>query len=332
MSGAGGDVGVVGGGVVGPETGGLLLSDLVVGLLEVHGGLALETVEDVAGGAAAELGGEGVVVLGVEAGVVLVLEGQVGRGGDGVVEEEGAEGTADGKALVHDGGGTSGLARDGYAGRVTAELADEDLDPGESKGLIEETGVDDTLAADLGGSEETESTKLERRENTVLVNKIPSPSVCRFSPLMGRGQESRPQGRSSSSTYTILDGDDDEALVVGVDDLSHVLAAIAEAVATAVDPDEDGQVLGVGGGVDVEEEAVLVTGDEGHAGAGGQGLGASRAEGVGLLDGGSEVQRGHQRRLPAEVPGGGEGIADAKRRVKKSPRAAHALVSHFCFR
>jgi len=53
--------------------------------------------------------------------------------------------------VIHDGAGTGGLARDGDIQRVTAELADEGLDPGQREGLVEDASIDDALGPDLLG-------------------------------------------------------------------------------------------------------------------------------------------------------------------------------------
>ena len=69
------------------------------------------------------------------------------------------------------------------------------------------------------------------------------------------------RGKEAKGAETVLDRDDDEALVVRVDDLGHVLDAVSQAVSATVNPYKDRKVLRLGRGIDVEEEAVLITGN-----------------------------------------------------------------------
>lgn len=58
-------------------------------------------------------------------------------------------------------------------------------------------------------------------------------------------------------TYPILDADNHKRVPIVVDELGHILRPVAIAVASAVNPHEDGELLGVFGRPDVQEETVL---------------------------------------------------------------------------
>lgn len=112
-------------------------------------------------------------------------------------------------------------------------------------------------------------------------------------------------------TYPILNRNNDEALVVGVDDLGHILAAVTQAIATSVDPHQDGKVLGIGRGIYVQEEAVLVSGDEACTWDSGKALRANGPKVVGLVDGKPALDRGQAGGLPPQVFSWSRGIADS---------------------
>lgn len=190
--------------------------------------------------------------------------------------------------MVQDRASTCRLARDGDGKGVATKLADEELDPRESKGLVEDSGIDNTLVSDFLRGEEAKSTKLQTGQ-----------------------QSSRGWGHVRQTTYSVLDRDNNKALVVGVDDLGHVLLAIAIAIAASVDPDQDGEVPGIGRGIDVEKEAVLVAREEGNIGNGRQCLRTDGAKGVGVVDGEARLGLGEPGRLPPQVTRGCGSVPDA---------------------
>lgn len=152
-----------------PVAVGRRLGDVKVGLLQGVGVLGEQATQDITTGGAAHSGGEGVVLLGRERVVVLVVKGEIGRRGDGLVEEQGAEVTLHGDVMVHDGARAGRLARDGHRQGIAAELTDILLDPLESEGLVEKTGIDDSLRSQFGRGEPAESTKLLYAVSSVLV-------------------------------------------------------------------------------------------------------------------------------------------------------------------
>ena len=104
------DVGMVGDGPEGPVAIRCLLCDDGVGLLERGRVLALEAGKHLPTAGAAGSLRKGIVPRGREGIVVVVLEGEIRRVGDGLVEQQGAESTVDRQVVIHDGAGSGGLA------------------------------------------------------------------------------------------------------------------------------------------------------------------------------------------------------------------------------
>ena len=115
----------------------------------------------------------------------------------------------------------------------------------------------------------------------------------------------------NATTYTILDRDNNDAIVDGVDDLGHVLLAISKAIAATMDPHENGEPLGIGRSIDVEEETVFVALDVRDTGHGGIRLGADGAEIGGRNDGRIPRPLGQTGRLPSQIPGRRSGISNS---------------------
>jgi hypothetical protein len=59
-------------------------------------------------------------------------------------------------------------------------------------------------------------------------------------------------------TYTVLNTDTNERVIVRIDQLRKILSTIAHAISTAMNVDQHRQSRGVGRRVDVEKQAVFV--------------------------------------------------------------------------
>lgn len=116
-------------------------------------------------------------------------------------------------------------------------------------------------------------------------------------------------------TYAVLQSHGNESLVVGIDDLGHVVGAIAEAVSTLVDVDQHRQVGRVGRCIDVEVQAVLVPGNVGSVRDRGIRLRADGAKAVSVRDGRKQVERLELRRLPSQVADGRGRVTDSATRT-----------------
>ena len=163
------DVRLISDGIEGPEPVRLLLRQVVTSLLERHRVGVPQAGKDIRLASATNRLRKGVVSLDAEVGIVAVLEGEVGRDGNAVVEEERAEVASYGKPVVHDGRGTGALAGDGDARRVAAELAYEELHPGEGKSLVEEARVDDSVPLHVRRRKETKRIELISPSRTISI-------------------------------------------------------------------------------------------------------------------------------------------------------------------
>ena len=115
-------------------------------------------------------------------------------------------------------------------------------------------------------------------------------------------------------THAVLQSYGNESLIVGIDDLGHVVGAIAEAVSALVDVDQHRQVGRVGRRIHVEVEAVLVAGDVGSVGDRGIRLRADGAKALSVRDGRNQVERLELRRLPSQVACGRGRVTDSATR------------------
>lgn len=70
---------------------------------------------------------------------------------------------------------------------------------------------------------------------------------------------------SVAATYTVLNGNANDPFLVGVDEVAKITCAIAKAVTSLMDVDQDREVLGIRRGIDIQEEAVLITAGNGLA-------------------------------------------------------------------
>jgi hypothetical protein len=63
--------------------------------------------------------------------------------------------------------------------------------------------------------------------------------------------------QEAERTESVLHRHDYEAVLVGLQELGEVVLATARAIATTMNPDQDGQVACVGGALHVEKQAIL---------------------------------------------------------------------------
>jgi len=219
--------------------------------------------------------------------VVLVLIRKIGRGCNALVVQQAADGSAKRNAMVHHRAATGGLTGDGNFGRITTELTDVQFHPGQRKGLVEKAGIDRTALFHLARRKPPECSELKRTVSRFL--------ICR---TVGR-------------TDSVLDGHSNEALVISIDDVGHVMATITKAITTLVDVHEHRKIGSASRGVDIQKQAVFVARDERSAGQRGHRLRANRPEVERIFNGRIELGRQHLRRLPSQIACGRGSISDA---------------------
>lgn len=115
-------------------------------------------------------------------------------------------------------------------------------------------------------------------------------------------------------TYTIVDRNTNESLPIVVDKLGQILRTITIPIASAVDPNHDWKLGGIGRGDDIEEEAIFATrGPRERAKCCTRSvLIACVAKGVGISDWRRWGQSRETGRLPSQTSRGSLRVSDAK--------------------
>ena len=96
-----------------------------------------------------------------------------------------------------------------------------------------------------------------------------------------------------------MDSDSNHILSISINQLGHWLSAVTKTIATAVDINNHGQLVGPRRRIDIQEETVLVAWDEWSTRHGEEALRARWAKGIGLNDGAVDVWETGD--LPAQV-------------------------------